>query len=135
MTQSPLILLVDDEPVLTETLVQIFEGEGFRSVTAADGISAIRMAEEARPDVVICDVMMPGTNGVEAAKEIQRLIPGIPIYLFSGQAAAAGLIEAAKSEGNHFQVLAKPIRPEFLVSVIRQQLQASSAMPDLQPKE
>jgi CheY-like chemotaxis protein len=126
VTQEPLILLVDDEPLLRETLVQIFEGEGFRAVSAAEGTTAIRLAEQMRPDVVICDVLMPGTNGIETAKQIRQALPSVPIILFSGQAAATGLIESAQAEGHDFEVLAKPIRPEFLIGVIRKQLNAAS---------
>lgn len=45
MTQAPLVLLVDDEPLLRDTLVQIFEGEGFRAASAADGTTAVGLAE------------------------------------------------------------------------------------------
>ena len=127
MTQAPLVLLVDDEPLLRDTLVQIFEGEGFRAVSAADGATAVGLAEQLRPDVVICDVLMPGTNGIETAKLIRRICSSVPIILFSGQAAATGLIEDAQSEGYDFEVLAKPIRPEFLISVIRKQLNAAGS--------
>ena len=129
MTQGPLILLVDDEPLLRDTLVQIFEGEGFRAVSAADGTTGVRIAGQLRPDVVICDVLMPGTNGIETAKHIRQALPSVPIILFSGQAAATGLIENAQSEGHDFEVLAKPIRPELLLNVIRTQLNKSESAP------
>lgn len=125
MTQQPLILLVDDEPILADSLVQILEGEGFRAASAGDGASAVRIAEQVHPDLVICDVILPGTSGIEAAKQIRRALPSIPILLFSGQAAANDMIEAAQFEGYHFEVLAKPVRPEFLISIIRERLSAA----------
>jgi CheY-like chemotaxis protein len=127
-------LLVDDEPLLRDTLVQIFEGEGYRAVSAAEGNSAIRLTEQLHPDVVICDVLMPGTNGIETAKQIREILPAVPIILFSGQAAAAGLIEGAQSEGHNFEVVAKPIRPEVLLDTIRRQLNTAGSSP-LMPVE
>jgi CheY-like chemotaxis protein len=124
-----LILLVDDEPLLRDTLVQIFEGEGYRAVSAAEGNSAIRLTEELHPDLVICDVLMPGTNGIETAKRIRNVLPAVPIILFSGQAAATGLIESAQSEGHNFEVVAKPIRPETLLDTIRRQLNTAGSSP------
>jgi CheY-like chemotaxis protein len=58
---------------------------------------------------------MPGLNGIDAAKKIREFLPEAHIILFSGQAAAAGLIERAESEGHRFQVLAKPIKPDVLL--------------------
>lgn len=135
MTQSPLVLLVDDEPLLRDTLMEIFEGEGLRAISAADGKSGIQLAEQLRPDVVICDVLMPGTNGIETAKQIRATFPAVPIILFSGQAAATGLIENAQSEGYNFEVVAKPIRPEVLLNTIRRHLDAAGSSPTMSVQE
>lgn len=135
MTQAPLVLLVDDEPLLRDTLLEIFEGEGFRAISAADGNSAIQLSKQLHPDVVICDVLMPGTNGIETAKQIRAMLPTVPIILFSGQAAATGLIESAQSEGYDFEVVAKPIRPESLLNTIRRQLNITGPSPLIATQE
>ena len=122
MTQLPLVLLVDDEPLLRETLVEILSGEGFQAVSAGDSAAAMRLFEEMNPHLVICDVVMPGTSGIDTAKQLRQRSAAVPIILFSGQAAATDLIASAQSEGYNFEVLAKPIKPETLISVIRQQL-------------
>ena len=129
MRKSPLILLADDEPNVRQTLIEILEGEGFEAISVSDGAAAVLWARQARPDIVICDVIMPTLNGVEAAKQIKELLPHACIILFSGQAAAAGLIQKAEEEGHHFQVLAKPLKPDILLAIIGQFLESSVATP------
>lgn len=125
MRESPLILLADDEPNIRQTLIEILEGEGFEAISVSDGAAAVRWAREARPDIVICDVVMPTLNGVEAAKQIKEFLPQACIILFTGQAAAGELIKKAEEDGHHFPVLAKPLKPDILLVAIGQFLESS----------
>ena len=125
MRKSPLILVADDEPIVADTLVQILQAEGFEAISVSDGAAAVRWAREARPDLVICDVIMPTLNGTEAARQINRILPAVPVILFSGQAASAALLEKTAAEGCRFIVLAKPIKPELLLEHIRELLRRS----------
>lgn len=125
--KTPLILVADDEPIVAHTLVQILQEEGFEAISVSDGAAAVRWAREARPDVVICDVVMPTLNGIEAAKQIRGILPETHIILFSGQAAALGMVEKAEAEGHRFEVLAKPIRPEVLLEAIMRFTSTKSA--------
>lgn len=117
-----LILVVDDEKLVGETLVDILRGEGFEAVAVYDGASAVEFATKRKPDVVICDVMMPKLNGIEAAKQINKIAPETRVLLFSGQAATADLLEGANKQGFYFEVLAKPVKPELLLAIIRKML-------------
>ena len=125
MRKSPLILIADDEPIVAHTMVEILNAEGFDAISVSDGAAAVRWAREARPDIVICDVIMPTLNGIEAAKQIKGLLPEAHIILFSGQATAAVLVEKAAVEGYKFEVLAKPIKPNILIGIIAQLLRRS----------
>src|SRR3954468_3959192 len=115
------ILVVDDEPVIADTLVNILEGEGHDAFAMSDGESAVKWAEKLRPDAVVTDVIMPGMNGIETAKAILRLLPDCRIILFSGQAASSDLLAKAKAEGYSFEILAKPINPDALLEQIKAQ--------------
>lgn len=128
MRKVPLILVADDEPLVAHTLVQILEQEGFEAISVSNGAAAVRWAREAQPDLVICDVIMPTLNGIEAAKQISKFLPDTHIILFSGQAAAAGLIEKAQTEGYQFEILAKPIKPEVLLTTITRLIPANLAI-------
>jgi CheY-like chemotaxis protein len=109
------ILVVDDEPIIADTLVDVLIGEGHKAYAVSDGESGIKWAEILRPDAVVSDVIMPKMNGIEMAKTILKLIPTCRIILFSGQAASTGLLEKARDEGYMFEMLAKPINPETLL--------------------
>ncbi|PYP86759.1 MAG: response regulator [Candidatus Angelobacter sp. Gp1-AA117] len=113
------IIVVDDEPIIADTLVNILTGEGHDAFAVSDGASAIRWAEMLRPEVVVTDVIMPGLNGVETAKGILKLLPQCRIILFSGQAASTDLVAKAHAEGYVFEILAKPINPDVLLEKLK----------------
>jgi DNA-binding NtrC family response regulator len=112
------IIVVDDEPVIADTLVDILNGEGYRAVAVSDGASALKWAAMIKPDAVISDIMMPDLNGIDTAKEILKLLPQCRIILFSGHAASTELLNEAKKEGFEFEILAKPVNPDRLLSML-----------------
>ena len=112
------IIVVDDEPVIADTLVNILNGEGHDALAASNGKSALVWARKFSPDVVVTDVMMPGMNGVETAKAITKELPNCRVILFSGQAASTEIVAAAHNEGYRFEILAKPVNPDVLLATI-----------------
>jgi CheY-like chemotaxis protein len=112
------ILVVEDEPMIAHTLVDILSGEGHDATSVSDGQSALDWAVKFIPDVVLSDVIMPGMNGIEAAKEILKCLPKCRVILFSGQASSTDLLERARAEGYPFDLRAKPVTPEVLISAI-----------------
>jgi CheY-like chemotaxis protein len=113
------IIVIDDEELIADTVVEILKVEGFEATAVSSGSSAIELAKTWMPDIVLSDVIMPGVNGIDAGIKILEIVPGCKIILFSGQAATVDLLEKARGQGHHFEILAKPIKPEQLVSVIR----------------
>lgn len=113
------IIVVDDEPIIADTLVNILEGEGHDALAVSHGESAVKWAKMVLPDAVISDVIMPGMNGIETAKAIMESLPKCRIILFSGQAASVDLLAQARAEGYAFEVLAKPINPEKLLEKLK----------------
>jgi CheY-like chemotaxis protein len=116
---KPKVIVIDDETLIAETVVEILSHSGFQAVAVADGHAAIELAKTTKPDVVLSDVIMPGLNGVETGIRIRELVPDCRIILFSGQAATVDLLEKARQQGHHFDILAKPMKPDQLISVIR----------------
>jgi DNA-binding NtrC family response regulator len=115
------IIVVDDEPVIADTLVNMLLGEGHDAFAVSNGKSAIsltKLMRPARPDLLVTDVIMPGMNGVETAKEMVKLVPTCRIILFSGHAASTDLVSKAEAEGYSFEILAKPINPTILLAAI-----------------
>ena len=113
---SPRVLVADDEPVIAETLAIILRRSGFEVVVAHDGQAAVRQAKAWQPDALVSDVMMPVMNGIDAAIEINALLPACRIVLFSGQAATLDLQQQAEQKGHFFEVLPKPVHPSELLA-------------------
>lgn len=113
------IIVVDDEPVIADTLVDILNGEGHEALAVSDGAAAVKWAGMVVPDVVLADVIMPRMDGIEAAKAIMKLVPNCRIILFSGQAASTDLLTKARADGYSFEVLAKPLNPEVLLEKLK----------------
>jgi DNA-binding response OmpR family regulator len=99
--------------------VEILNKSEFRAVAAYDGKTALRLATETRPDIVLTDVMMPGMNGIDLAIAVRDEQPETTILLFSGQAVTRDLLENARSEGYEFELLLKPIHPEDLIQRLK----------------
>ncbi len=78
------VLVVDDEPTISDALAARLRAEGFEVVTAADGPSAVSMCARTRPDVVVLDVMLPGFDGLEVCRRIQRDRP-VPVLMLTAK--------------------------------------------------
>jgi DNA-binding NarL/FixJ family response regulator len=79
------ILLVDDSPLMRRTLRTFFEREAEWSVCgeAVNGRDGIDKASQLRPDLIVMDLIMPSLNGIEASRMIKRLLPSVPIVMFT----------------------------------------------------
>lgn len=110
------ILVIDDEIVLAHTLVLILRSVGYDASAAYDGAAALSRIESWLPDVVICDVVMRGMDGIEVCRRIQANHPNCHILMFSGQTAANVLIRDARNKGSSWELLAKPVDPEELLA-------------------
>ena len=93
------ILLADDHTVVRKGLRLLLEGQaGFDVVAdAADGRSAVALAEQHVPDVVVMDVAMPGLNGIEAARQITAKLPQIAVVFLSMHSDEGYVLKALKS--------------------------------------
>jgi CheY-like chemotaxis protein len=119
---APVVLIVDDEKVIADTLSIILTHAGFITMTAYDGESALRIANAITPDLLISDVVMPGITGVELAIKLTRSIPNLKVLLFSGQASTVDLLEKARRSGHHFAALTKPVHPTDMLKRIAESL-------------
>ncbi|MBB5344766.1 response regulator [Tunturibacter empetritectus] len=114
----PVVLIVDDERVIADTLAMILSRSGFSTLTAYDGLTGLETAQDALPDLLISDVVMPVMTGVELAIAVTQMIPTCKILLFSGQAAAVDLLKEARNAGHNFTTLTKPVHPTDMLQRI-----------------
>lgn len=120
--RNPVVLVVDDEVVIADTLATILAQHGIAALAAYDGPGALEIARIIPPDLLLADVVMPGMSGIDLAIAIKKDIPDCAILLFSGQAATRGLLAKAGKAWCDFEVLLKPIHPEKLVKLIFERL-------------
>lgn len=74
MQQPPVsVLLIDDDAFFLKVLSEAFSGSGFQVYTAADGNEGVKLFIERRPDVVVCDLIMPGMGGVSTCMTIRKI--------------------------------------------------------------
>lgn len=115
---QPVVLVVDDEQVIADTLAAILSKSGYTALTAYDGTAALETADLIPPQMIITDVCMPGMSGIELAIAIREAIPDCKVLLFSGQASTADLLATTRDAGYEFEALSKPIHPTELLARI-----------------
>jgi len=125
----PMVLVVDDEPVIADTLVEILNKSGYAAIATYDGEDALETALLMPPELVIADVGLPGLSGIEVAAVLREKLPECKVLLLSGQAGAASLPEPVKMDGNGFAVIDKPIHPRDLLAQVSESLKPRKADP------
>ena len=85
------VLVVDDEPIILQTMSAILEGEGFAVRVAEDGFAALVTLRQTAPDIIISDLRMPNMSGFEFLSVVRRRFPHIPVIAVSGEYLTAGM--------------------------------------------
>ncbi len=111
------ILIIDDDEALRESLQFVLAAEGYEAVAAAEGLQALRLAEGSPFDAVLCDLRMPGIDGLELVPQLAQRLPETTIILMSAYGSADLAIEAMQRGAYDF--LAKPFQPAEVLLVLR----------------
>ena len=107
--------MVDDEPLIADTLAEILTNAGFDAVRFYDSRLALSEAERRCPDILLTDVVMPYLDGIELATSVVKRCPTARVLLLSGYTAGADLVEPAWHKGKRFELLSKPLDPRVLL--------------------
>ena len=124
------ILVVDDDPTVAEVVVRYLRRDGYAVDTAGDGLAALAQVQEAPPDLVVLDLMLPGLDGLEVCRRI-RASSALPIIMLTARAEAVNRIAGLELGADDY--LAKPFSPRELVARVKAVLrrsQATAAQPD-----
>ncbi len=113
------VLLVDDERELVSTVAERLSFRGICADWVTTGQEALRLVGEKEYDVVVLDVKMPGMSGIELAREIRGLRPGLAVIFLTGHGSQADFDEGVSQAGAE-NYLAKPIDIEVLVAKMRE---------------
>ena len=110
------VLVVDDDASLAEMLSIVLRQEGFESATVHRGDQALDSFRRFRPDVVLLDLMLPGTDGIEVCKQIRRE-SGVPIVMLTAKGDVGDVVSGLESGADDYVV--KPFKPKELIARIR----------------
>jgi two-component system alkaline phosphatase synthesis response regulator PhoP len=110
------ILVVDDEPKIVKLAQDYLERNGFRVVTAADGTTALAVARHARPDLVVLDLNLPGTDGLDVCRALRRE-SDVPIIMLTARVEEADRLIGLELGADDY--ITKPFSPRELVARVR----------------
>ena len=96
------VMLVDDHSIMRDLLRDALENTGEFQVVAqaADGQEALRLVEEAAPDVIVMDVIMPEMDGIEACREITELLPGTRVLMLTASNEKDAIVRSIAAGGH-----------------------------------
>ena len=117
------ILVVDDDPRITELLRRILAFEGYSVAIAATGNEALNRVLERPPDLIVLDIMLPGLNGLEIAQRLRAAGDNVPILMLTARDAVADRVQGLETGADDY--LVKPFAPEELVARVKALLRRS----------
>ncbi len=117
---NDLILVVDDEANIRETIAFILEMEGFDVILASDGEEALLQLKKHKPKFMILDVMMPKKNGYEVAREIRKTEDFKDLYILILTAKGQSVDENDALEAGANNYMTKPFDDDKILSIIRE---------------
>ncbi len=118
------ILVIDDERSIRNTLKDILEYEKYEVELAEDGIKAFDKIKAASFDVILCDIKMPGMDGIEVLEKLQEVTPDTPVVMISGHGNIDTAVESIKKGA--FDYIEKPLDLNRLLITIRNAMDKSS---------
>lgn len=110
------ILIVDDEEVIAATLQEFLQGEGYDTQTAADAAAALGLADSFGPDVVLCDIQLPGCDGLDLLDQILEMRPDTLVVMITAYATVENAVTAFRRGAQDY--LMKPVIFDELLAKI-----------------
>jgi two-component system, NtrC family, nitrogen regulation response regulator NtrX len=118
------ILVIDDERSIRNTLKDILEFEKYQVELAEDGFKALELLKTNDFDVVLCDIKMPGMDGIEVLQKIEEIKPDIPVVMISGHGNIDTAVESIKKGA--FDYIEKPLDLNRLLITLRNAMDKST---------
>lgn len=113
------ILVVDDDPALSEMVGIVLESDGHKAFFCAHGGEALDRFREVRPDLVLLDLMLPGIDGINVCRMI-REVSDVPIIMLTARTDTMDVVEGLQAGADDY--VAKPFKPEELIARIHTRL-------------
>jgi CheY-like chemotaxis protein len=110
------VLIVDDDHLVADTLSMIFQRSGFAAEACYSADQGMLSARRFRPDLLLCDICMPGRDGISLVREISEEIPSCRILVFTGSYAKIPYVRAFTDQLAHpVGLVTKPCPPDDLI--------------------
>jgi len=124
------VLVVDDEPTIAEVVSRYLERAGYRTRRAGDGLEALRLVGERRPDLVVLDLMLPGLDGLEVLSRLREASgPQSAVILLTAKGEPTDRVVGLRRGADDY--LAKPFSPAELVARVDAVLRRTQPEPEL----
>mgnify|MGYP002652223266 CR=1 FL=1 len=121
---APKILVVDDDPAISEMLTIVLESEGLKPTPVMDGNDAVPAFEQHEPDLILLDLMLPGMNGVDICRAIRRE-SSVPIVMLTAKTDTVDVVLGLESGADDY--ITKPFKPKELIARIRARLRRTDS--------
>jgi DNA-binding NtrC family response regulator len=118
---QPRIAILDDEAIVRRELARTLEKEGYETESFADGESALARLPETSFDLLLCDLRLPGMDGMEVMKAVRAADPSIEVIILTGYASVDSAIEAIRSGAYHY--VTKPFKTADLKLLVQRALE------------
>lgn len=112
------VLVVDDEPMVSDFIARVLRRNGFICRTASDAGEALAAAMDERPHLVLSDIRMPGKDGTWLLAEFKKRWPDVPIIMLTGVSGAEDAVVCLKAGAQDY--LVKPIDVDALLAALRE---------------
>lgn len=122
------VLIVDDDPALAEMLGIVLNNEGYEVTKCADGGQALDVYREAKPDIVLLDVMLPGMDGIEICRRL-RNESLVPIIMLTARTDTIDVVSGLEAGADDY--VTKPFKPQELVARVRARLRRGEESPEV----
>ena len=131
---APRILLVDDQPSNLTVLAAALEPAGYEILAASGGVTALKVAEKGRPDLILLDVLMPDLDGLETCRRLKAsaATADIPVMFLTARTEMAGVVEGFQAGGVDY--ITKPFEAEIILSRVATHLRLSRLSRELRER-
>ena len=119
MSETKMVLVIDDDPDIIETVHTILSAKGYVVISASSGKQGFEVVQKTNPDLVLCDMMMEAIDsGMQTAQQIKRYNSEIPVFLLSSIAETMAATTQIRELG-FIGIIQKPLEPARLVSIVQ----------------
>ncbi|MBO0792981.1 MAG: response regulator transcription factor, partial [Ktedonobacteraceae bacterium] len=119
------LLIVDDDPRITDLLRRVSAYEGYSVAIAASGDDALQRSLERAPDLIVLDIMLPGMDGLEVVRRLRAAGDNVPVLLLTARDSVSDRVKGLETGADDY--LVKPFAPEELLARIKALLRRSQA--------